>query len=162
MSSQKDFTQLVQQHQGIIYKVSAVYAKDREDQKDLFQEIVYQLYKSLHSFKGKSKVSTWIYRVALNTSIAHLNNEKKRIDRSPLNFEIKTPYDSYDSIHEERLHMLYEQIKLLSMIEKGVILLYLEGKTYQEIAQITGFTASNVGTRLSRIKEKLKKQLKNR
>ena len=161
MIDQTEFIALIQQHQGILYKVSSIYAKDQEDQKDLYQEIVYQLWKSIASFQSKSKLSTWIYRLALNTSIAHLNKEKKRIDKNRLQLNFKLPVENYDSTYEERLKQLYALIQTLNMIEKGVILLYLEGKSYEEIAQITGFSTSNIGTRLSRIKQKLKEQVQN-
>ena len=161
MITEKAFTSLIKQHRGIIYKVSSIYAKDHEDQKDLYQEIVYQLWKSIDSFQSKSKLSTWIYRLALNTAIAHLNKEKKRLDKSPLHFDIQLSAAPYDPTYEERLASLHKQIKRLNIIEKGIILLYLEGKSYDEIAQITGFSSSNVGTRLSRIKQKLKKQVQN-
>jgi len=161
MIDQTEFIALIQQHQGILYKVSSIYAKDQEDQKDLYQEIVYQLWKSIASFQSKSKLSTWIYRLALNTSIAHLNKEKKRIDKNRLQLDFKLPVENYDSTYEERLKQLYALIQTLNMIEKGIILLYLEGKSYEEIAQITGFSTSNIGTRLSRIKQKLKEQVQN-
>ncbi len=159
MITKTEFTALIQQHQGILYKVSSIYAKDQEDQKDLYQEIVYQLWKSIDSFKAKSKLSTWIYRLALNTSIAHLNKEKKRVDKNRLQLDFKIPVESYDPTYEDRLKQLYALIQSLNMIEKGIIVLYLEGKSYEEIAQITGFTPSNIGTRLSRIKQKLKEQV---
>ena len=161
MISKTEFTALIQQHQGILYKVSSIYAKDQEDQKDLYQEIVYQLWKSIDSFQSKSKLSTWIYRLALNTSIAHLNKEKKRIDKNRLELDFKMPVENYDPTYEERLKQLYALIQSLNIIEKGIILLYLEGKSYEEIAQITGFSTSNIGTRLSRIKQKLKEQVQN-
>lgn len=156
MTPKPEFIQTIKDNEGIIYKITRVYTNNKEAQKDLYQEIVYQLWKSYDSFKGKSKISTWIYRIALNTSIAHLNREKRNVPSVSLNFDLMNRADEKDSILEERLQLLYAHISKLSVIEKGLILLYLEGKNYDEIASITGFTNSNVGTRLGRIKQKLK------
>jgi len=159
MQQKEAFIQTIKENEGIIYKITRVYAKDTEDQKDLYQEIVYQLWKSFDSFKGKSKLSTWMYRVALNTSIAHLNQQKKKGHSVSIDFELLNMGDSSGasgSEWEERMNILYEHIKQLNVIEKGLILLFLEGKSYDEIAAITGFTTTNVGTRLGRIKHKLK------
>ena len=166
MQQKEAFIQTIKDNEGIIYKITRVYAKDTEDQKDLYQEIVYQLWKSFDSFKGKSKLSTWMYRVALNTSIAHLNQNKRRpLSTSvvSLNFEsldVAYPSSITGSEWDDRMHILYEHIKRLNVIEKGLILLFLEGNSYEEIAIITGFTTTNVGTRLGRIKQKLKTNIK--
>ena len=160
MQDKTTFVTLIKEHEGIIYKITRVYTDTQEDQKDLYQEIVYQLWKSFDSFKGNSKISTWIYRVALNTSIAYLNKRKKKVQHVNLDFELLTIVDQKDTVMEERLQLLYDTIKQLNVIEKGLILLFLEGKSYEEIASITGFSSSNVGTRLSRIKKKLKENIK--
>ena len=157
---QKAFLKTIQLHQKIIHKVSRVYRDTREDQQDLFQEIVFQLWKSFPDFRGDSKVSTWIYRIALNTAISQLNKQKKRGNHVPIDEALMNKPDVGDHLEEEQLSILYDQIKKLNPIEKGIILLYLEGKTYEEIAAITGFSASNTGTRLNRIKQKLKAQIK--
>ena len=156
MQSKEAFIHTIKENQGIIYKITSVYAKNTEDQKDLYQEIVYQLWKSFNSFKGKSKISTWIYRVALNTSISHLNNEQRKGHSVAMDFQLMNVAEEQDSETEERMAVLYAHIKRLNVIEKGLILLFLEGKSYEEIAMITGFTVTNVGTRLGRIKKKLK------
>ncbi|UII19176.1 RNA polymerase sigma factor [Fulvivirga ligni] len=162
MRSKDEFVRLIKENEGIIFKISRVYASDEDDQKDLYQEIVYQLWKSFESFREESKVSTWMYRVALNTSISHLNRRnRKEKHHVPIDLDLHIVYDEKDTVMEERVNMLYAQIKQLSVVEKGIILLFLEGKNYDEIAAITGFTSSNVGTRLSRIKQKLKSQIKN-
>lgn len=156
MRPKPDFIQTIKDNEGIIYKITRVYTNDSEEQKDLYQEIVYQLWKSYDSFQGKSKISTWIYRVALNTSIAHLNQQKKKGHSVSLDFELLDRPDEQDGVLEEQMQLLYAHIKQLNVIEKGLILLFLEGKSYDEIAAITGFTVTNVGTRLARIKQKLK------
>lgn len=161
MQLKEAFISTIKANEGILYKVTKIYAKDLEDQKDLYQEIVYQLWKSFESFSGRSKRSTWMYRVALNTSIAHLNKEKKTIASSSgrFNFENVAIYEERDTLFEERLDLMYSHIRRLNVIEKGLILLFLEGKSYDEIAAITGFTNTNVGTRLARIKKKLKSNI---
>ena len=161
MQDKTAFVAIIKENEGILYKITRVYTDTTEDQKDLYQEIVYQLWKSFDSFKGNSKISTWMYRIALNTAIAHLNKSKKRVRQVRLDFELVNPIDEKDSTSEERLKILYEMIKQLNVIEKGLILLFLEGKSYEEIANITGFSTSNVGTRLSRIKKKLKTNIVN-
>jgi len=159
MDKKVKFVNAIKENEGIIYKITSVYSNNKEDQKDLYQEIVYQLWKSFDSFKGKSKFSTWMYRIALNTSIAHINKGKKKINQVPMDFQLLTITEEDDTIEAERLSTLYAHIKVLSAVEKGLILLFLEGKSYEEIATITGFSKTNVGTRLGRIKGKLKLQI---
>lgn len=139
--------------------MAKIYSNTIEDQKDLYQEIVYQLWKSFGSFKGNSKISTWIYRVALNTSVSQLKSDKRRISQTSIDIVLLNRIDEVDTALEENISIMYAQIQHLTLIEKGLILLYLEGKNYDEISNITGFTATNIGTRLSRIKKKLKTQI---
>ena len=160
MQKQQHFVKLIKENEGIVFKIALVYAFNEEDQKDLYQEIVYQLWKSFDSFRGDSKVSTWMYRIALNTSITHLKKEKKKGSMVPIDSVLLNKIEHIDTLMDERIQLLYKHIKQLNTIEKGVVLLYLEGKNYEEIATITGFTVSNVGTRLNRIKQKLKSQIK--
>lgn len=160
MQKQQHFVKLIKENEGIIFKITLVYAFNEEDQKDLYQEIVYQLWKSFDSFRGEAKVSTWMYRIALNTSITHLKKEKKKGDRVSIDTVLMNRIDQMDTILDDRIQLLYAHIKKLNSIEKGIVLLYLEGKNYEEIGTITGFTKSNVGTRLNRIKQKLKSQIK--
>jgi len=160
MDKKQDFVQVIKSNEGIIYKITAVYSGNAEDQKDLYQEIVYQLWKSYDSFRGEAKISTWIYRIALNTSIAHINQEKRRGYRVPVDFELLNTAGEQDKETEERLNLLYAAIKKLNSTEKGIILLFLEGNSHEEIAAITGFTKTNIGTRLGRIKEKIRSQIK--
>lgn len=160
MQKQQHFVKLIKENEGIVFKIALVYAFNEEDQKDLYQEIVYQLWKSFDSFRGDAKVSTWMYRIALNTSITHLKKEKKKGSRVPIDSVLLNKIEHIDTLMDERIQLLYKHIKQLNTIEKGVVLLYLEGKNYEEIAVITGFKVSNVGTRLNRIKQKLKSQIK--
>lgn len=161
MDSKQEFIDLIKSNQGLIYKVTRVYTYSKEDEQDLYQEIVYQLWKSFGSFKNQSKLTTWMYRVALNTAITYLNKEKKQGNTVPIDEGVLNRSEADDSLKSEQLEIMYAHIKRLNTIEKGIILLYLEGKSYDEMAIITGFTASNIGTRLNRIKQKISDQIKS-
>lgn len=160
MHTKKEFIQDIKENEGIIYKITRIYSNNTEDQKDLYQEIVCQLWKSYSSFKGNSKISTWMYRIALNTAISNLKKEKRRGSQVSIDNLLLNQMDQVDTVMEERITLLYAHIKELSIVERGIILLHLEGKSYDEIATITGFTNTNIGTRLARIKQKLKTQVK--
>ena len=160
MHTKGEFIRTIKENEGIIYKVTRLYTNSTEDQKDLYQEIVYQLWKSYGSFKENSKISTWMYRVALNTAISNLKKEKRKGTRIAIDNFVLNRIDQVDTVMDERITLLYAQIKKLSIVEKGIILLHLEGKNYDEIATITGFTSTNIGTRLGRIKNKLRSQIK--
>ncbi len=160
MSKEEKFTQLIKENEGIIYKITRIYSNNEADLQDLYQEIVFQLWKSFDDFRGESKVSTWMYRIALNTALFHLNQSKKNGQRLGLE-KINLTQENYDPILEERLAIMYQHIKALNDLEKGIILLFLEGKKHEEIAEITGITATNVGTRIGRIKQKLKETIKS-
>ncbi len=154
-----DFLETIKENEGVIFKLVRIYADQYDDQKDLYQEIIYQLWKSFHSFQGHSKISTWIYKVALNTSLAHINLKKKHsktisIQDIRLQFEEKN-----DTQLEDKIIEMYQHIKQLNEIDKAIVFLFLEGKSYEEIADILGFTITNIGTRLNRIKLKLKNKI---
>lgn len=159
MNSKQEFIAIIQSNAGLIYKVTRVYTSCKEDAQDLYQEIVYQLWKSFESFRNEAKITTWMYRIALNTSITYLNKEKKKGRQVPVDDFLLNTSDTTDTIKEEQLEILYAHIKKLSPVEKAIVLLYLEGKSYEEIAGITGFTITNVGTRLARIKQKIIDQI---
>lgn len=156
----KDLINILNNHRGLIFKVCNIYCRDSEDRKDLFQEIVLQTWKSLPSFRGDSALSTWMYRIALNTAITHLKKEK-RLEVSRLDvvkWEIPDLADSV--VADERHALLYQAIDRLDKFEKSIILLYLDEKSYDEISEILGITRTNVGVRINRIKIKLSSTLK--
>lgn len=159
MDLHQQFTSVIKENKGLIFKVSAMYTNSTDDRNDLQQEIVYQLWKSFGSFNQDSKLSTWMYRVALNTAISHLKQTKRRVSTIPLDLDADRFAEDYDRTEEEQIQQLYAQIQSLNLLDRGIILLFLEGKKYEEIASIIGITPSNVGTRISRIKEKLRMQL---
>ena len=158
MADETVFYEMIKDHEGIIYKITRAYCDTQEDQMDLYQEIVYQLWKGYKNFRGDAKPSTWMYRVALNTAFTHLRKEKKQGHKVSLE-HVQLNYEINDNHLEEKLAQMYTQIKQLPDIDKGIILLLLEGKKYEEIAHITGFTRSNVATRISRTKDKLRNRL---
>ncbi len=160
MQNREEFVRIIQENEALIFKVSKVYTNSREDAQDLYQEIVYQVWKSFGSFRNESKLSTWMYRIALNTAISNLNKEKRKGTFLPISEWALNRTDTNDVLTEERFEILYAKIRELSTVEKGIVLLYLEGKSYEEIAVITGFTTTNIGTRLGRIKQKLITQIK--
>ena len=160
MHSEEQFISVIKENEGLIYKVAKLYTSAKEDEQDLYQEIIYQLWKSFNSFRNESKISTWMYRIALNTSIANLNKAKKRGIQLPISETLLNTPDFSDGSKQEKVDALYAEIRKLDPIEKGIILLHLEGNNYDEIAAITGFTSTNVGTRLSRIKQKIILQIK--
>nr|WP_293297096.1 sigma-70 family RNA polymerase sigma factor [Allomuricauda sp.] len=162
MPNQEQFVQFINENEGILFKVSTLYTNSDADVQDLRQEMIYQLWRSFDSFKGNSKRSTWMYRVALNTAMVYLK-KKKRVVTSGIEIDerLLQRKDIVDNEEEEQIRKLYDTIKKLSDIERGIIMLYLEGKSHEEIAEIIGFTTTNVGTKIGRIKKKLKKLITN-
>ncbi|RRB13508.1 RNA polymerase sigma factor [Larkinella knui] len=158
---EKEFVSLLNQHPGILYKVCSLYCQEPDDRKDLFQEIVLQLWKAYPAFKSESAVTTWMYRIALNTAIS---NYRKKVGKpqavsfSELEFQIP---DLKDDAPDEELSLLYASIEQLSPVEKAVITLYLDDNSYDEMAAILGISKSNVGVKLNRIKTKLERIIKS-
>jgi len=159
VSKKEFFIQAIQQHEGLIRKIAAVYTSSIEDRNDLVQEIIYQLWKSFDSFNQQSALSTWMYRVAMNVAICHLKVSRRKIATVPMEEQFLQLHETGHHDLEEKIQVLRRHIENLDLLEKGIVMLYLEGKSHEEIAQIVGISTSNVGTKLSRIKEKLKKQI---
>jgi len=154
---EKEFLQIIQRNQGIIHKVCSMYCDLEEDRNDLFQEIVAQLWKSFPTFRNESKFSTWMYRVALNTAITTFKKSKRRPDQKSLSYDnFQIAEEKYDSDAEENIKQLHRAVSRLTGIEKSIILLFLENKKYEEIAEITGITQNYVRVKMNRIKKKLK------
>lgn len=143
----------------MIYKVCYIYSKDKDNLNDLYQESVLNLWRSYPRFRNECKVSTWIYKITLNTCVSFYRRFSNHLNlclyRQTLN--LITENESELSAIQE----LYNLINYLNAIEKALILLYLEEKSYQEIAIITGLSVTNVGTKLNRIKDKLKRLFNN-
>ena len=158
---EKAFTELINSNRAVIFKVCNLYCHDYENRRDLFQEVVLQLWKSYPGFRKESANSTWIYRVALNTAISNFRKESKKQERKTLTlseFEIPDMPGARDE--KENRSALHLAIDKLTEIEKAIILLYLDEKSYDEISEIIGISNSNVGVRLNRIKNKLSQLIK--
>jgi RNA polymerase sigma-70 factor, ECF subfamily len=119
MQNKTEFVRVIRENEALIYKVSKVYTNRREDEQDLYQEIVYQLWKSFGSFRNESKISTWMYRIALNTAISNLNKEKRKGTFLPINEWVLNATKTDDPLLEERFEKLYAHIRELSTVEKG-------------------------------------------
>ena len=159
----EEFLRDITVNQGIIHKVTRIYCDNVDDRKDLFQEILIQLWKSYGTFKEQSKFSTWMYRVAINTAITAFKRGSRQTANARFVREIPSiAVDEYDYELEENLNLLHTAIGQLTGIEKSIILLYLEDKSYEEIAEITGITQNYVRVKMNRIKKKLESLIKGK
>ncbi len=147
------FAQIVKEHKNTIYTVCFMFSKDSDEVNDLFQEVLINLWQGFASFEGKSKIDTWIWRVSFNTCISQ-ERKKKRTSAIPLTMGIDLFNDKDDDT--KQVKMLYERIHRLKPFDRAIVLLWLEGMPYDEIAAIVGITTKNVSVRLYRIKEELK------
>lgn len=149
-----EFAQIVKANRSTIYTVCYMFSKDPDEVGDLFQETLINLWRGFASFKGKSEVSTWIWRVSLNTCIS--SERKKKLRRTePLSMELNV-FDSRDEDNRQ-IQMLHSRIHRLQPFDRAIVLLWLENLSYEEIASIVGISVKNVSVRLFRIKEEMKK-----
>jgi RNA polymerase sigma-70 factor (ECF subfamily) len=155
--SKREFSELVEKHQGLIHRVTLVYANSPADRDDLFQEICLQLWRSYGGFREESEFATWMYRVALNTAISSIRKKRGRPVFEALHVGDRAAPERPDD--QGDFELLHGAIAELSPIDKAVILLWLEEKSYEEIASIMGITKSNVSVRLVRIKKKLRDRI---
>ena len=140
---EQEFLSVIREYERVIYKVCYLYTHPNAPLNDLYQDVVLNLWKAYPKFRKECKISTWIYRIALNTCISFYRKEK-----------------NVPETINEMLKQLYQMINQLGQLDKSIILLYLEDKSYEEIAEITGLTVTNIATKLSRIKDKLKRMKK--
>lgn len=158
MKVSDEFLQLTEQYHGIVAKICRVYCDDPDDRQDLFQEIMLQLWRSFGSFQHKSKFSTWLYRVALNTAIGHLNKQKKRVPTDALEGkENRWSSSENESKTEEDIARMYRAIARLGEVEKALVTLYLEEHSYEEMEEILGINANSLRVKMHRTKDRLKK-----
>ena len=161
VNTEQEFLSVIKEYERVIYKVCYLYTSRNATLNDLYQDVVLNLWRAYPKFRGECKISTWIYRIALNTCISFIRKEKNVPEIVTL-----TPYESEWMTEEQdsfqlMLEELYYLIGQLGQLDKSIILLYLEEKSYEEISEITGLTVTNVATKLNRIKEKLRKMKKS-
>jgi RNA polymerase sigma factor (sigma-70 family) len=156
---QEDFQALIDQHKGILFKICHSYCRNRDNREDLAQEIVVQLWRSFGSFDASHRFSTWMYRIALNVAISYYRRERTRT-RHVLSshHRVLEAIDETESQTED-IALLHQFIGDLEPLNKALVLLYLDGNSYREIAEVLGFSETNVATKLSRLKQAMKREL---
>ena len=161
MSQEENFLNLINRYEKMILKVAGIYCRNEEERKDLAQEIILHLWKAFPSFDENRSTSTWLYRIALNVSISYVRKTATR-DKALQGYKSLVQLVHFDDHgFQEKLNRLYDAIKFLKPLDKAIIGLHLESCKNYEIAEVLGITTSNVSTRISRIKEKLKKEIKH-
>ena len=153
---EKEFLGMIEEQKRTIYKVCYMYANDQDDLNDLFQETVLNLWKGYPKYRGDSTFNTWVYRIAMNTCITFLRRSNTRPQTIPITAQVAGRLET-DEETAARLKELYTLINQLGKLERALILLWLEERNYQEMADILGISKVNVGVKLNRIREKLKR-----
>jgi RNA polymerase sigma-70 factor (ECF subfamily) len=151
------FQKIIEQHKGILYKVARAYCQNEDDRQDLVQEMMIQIWKSIHRYNKQFKISTWLYRISLNVAISFYRMKTTRANKYTVLNEQTEQIPTDDKTEDEwQLNLLEQFISELKEIDKALMILYLEDKSHAEIAEILGMSVSNVGTKIGRIKDKLK------
>lgn len=153
---EREFLSMIEENKKTIYKVSLMYSDDSVHQQDIYQDIIVNLWTAFPNFRAESKLSTWVYRIALNTCVSELRRKNSKPLTTPLTYDIEQLIDD-DGAYREQVKQLYCLINRLSQLERAVILLWLDENSYDEIGAILGISSSNVGVKINRIKEKLRK-----
>ncbi|MBQ7156349.1 MAG: sigma-70 family RNA polymerase sigma factor [Bacteroidaceae bacterium] len=156
---EQSFLNLVEQNKQVIYKICFMYASDDETVSDLFQEVTLNLWKAYPTFRGESKPMTWIYRIAVNTCVSWLRTTSKHPQTVSLTLSMTELFA--DEQERENLRELYTLINRLGKLERALIMLWLDEKSYEEISEILDISVTNVGVRINRIKAKLKAMSNN-
>ncbi len=160
MARKKRFLEQIEQNQDIVHKICGIYATNTDDRKDLSQEIICQLWKSYQSFRGDSKFTTWMYKVALNSALLNLRRHRFRMRIESLKeHHADIPAEAAGKEKYEQIRRLYKAISQLGKLDRAIILLHLEQFSYKDISEVIGISKSNVSVRLVRIKKKLKELL---
>lgn len=153
---QEEYIAKIQEHSGIIHKVIMLYIYDEEEKADVYQEILYQGWKSYTSFKGQSKFSTWLYKVALNTVLTMRRKEGRRLDKTGLSHD---QFPAAPQERSEKAELLYRAISTLNEVDRAIITLHLDGYANEEVAEIMGITVNHTSVKLHRIKKNLSQKL---
>lgn len=149
------FDEWLASYRALLFKVIRSYAVHAEDQDDLFQEICLQLYRSIPNFKGESAVSTWLYRISLNSAIKWSTKERKHVDGHHEIDKVGQLLKAKDETQDERITWLYQQVHQFNEIDRSLSLLLLEGYSYKEMSEMMGISESNIGVKIHRIKKQL-------
>ena len=158
---EQEFIEMINGNRGTIFKVCNLYCREDENRKDLVQEIILQLWKSYASFRNEANINTWVYRVALNTAISGFRKQTRIVKTEDLKELHLNISDSWGDEREESIQRLHWAIRQLSEIERAMIMMALEEVPYDEIAETIGITQNNVRVRMNRIREKIKKLMRN-
>jgi RNA polymerase sigma factor, sigma-70 family len=154
---QQFFQEIIEQHKGILFKVAGAYCPNEDDRQDLIQEMMIQIWQSIHKYNHQFKISTWFYRISLNIAISFYRKNTIRAHKYTVLNEQTVQIPNEDKAEDEQqLNLLEQFISELKEIDKALMILYLEDKSHAEIAEILGMSVSNVGTKIGRIKDKLK------
>ncbi len=166
-NNKKELVKLIQENKGIVFKICNSYCHNKGDREDLAQEIIYQLWKSGKTFHADQKFSTWMYKVALNVAISFYRKSKRANELVSFKENLKDIEDDdfenadYENEYEKTRKSLQKSINELKELDRALMILFLEAKSYKEIAEILGITETNVATKISRIKDKLKQKILN-
>lgn len=154
-AKETEFEQVIKAHKGTIYTVCYMFSKDKDEVNDLFQDVLINLWKGFDGFRGEAKIDSWIWRVALNTCISDERKKKRRGESVPLEMAADLYTDNDDDT--KQIRQLYARINQLGVMDRAIVLLWLENMSYDEIGAIVGITAKNVSVKLIRIKQQLLK-----
>ncbi len=149
------FARLVREHKSTIYTVCYMFSKDEDEVQDLFQETLINMWKGIDSFREESKIDTWIYRVALNTCLTQERKKKREVKKVPLNMDVN--FFEENDAKAKQARILHQRISQLAYVDRALVMLWLDGMSYDEIGAVVGISAQNVAVKLFRIKEQLKK-----
>lgn len=154
--TEQKFLDLLEAHRNIIYKVCLMFSENNDSLNDIYQDVVLNLWRSYPQFRGDSKAGTWVYRIALNTCVSQIRKVKRLPQTMPITVNVATIIDDADE-YQARVRELYRLIGQLGTLDRALILLWLDEKSYDEMAEMLGLSKNNIGVRLNRIREKLKK-----
>ncbi len=158
-TERQHFVELIEKHQAILHRIGSVYANHPQDRQDLFQEMVLQLWRSFSSFRGQSSFTTWMYRVALNTALLQRRKASRRPDLTQGGETQIASIPAAANPQQDGVDLLHHCIRELPTLDRAIVLLHLEERSYDEIAEITGLSKGNVSVRLVRLKERLRSLL---
>lgn len=154
-NNETEFSRILRENKSTIYTICYMFSNDEDEVNDMFQDVLVNMWKGFSSFHDRSKISTWIYRVAMNTCISADRKKKRRKDNLPLSMDVNL-YEDNDA-DTRQVQQLHSRINKLGLVDRAIILMWLENMSYDEIAAVVGITPQNVGVKLFRIKEQLKK-----